>query len=153
MLSGDAALPAVRVGLRSPIDDVRRLCTAALDHLVDEDSFPTLTAMLNDREPQVRIEALHALAYDRCKDNACGPDAAEVLGPAITLLLRDPDRHVRAQACEVVGRWVHSHEKAVEALNHAKSNDFAPTVRKKASWYAPGRTIYRKTQPKTRSRA
>jgi HEAT repeat protein len=145
VLSGEAALPAVREGLGSPNAVVRRQCTRALDHLVDEASFPTLVAMLDDPDPQVRIEALHALACDRCKDNACRPAAADVLGKAIALLAGDPDRHVRAYACELVGRWVHSHESARDAVVAARDNDPAPAVRKKAGWHAPGGTIFQKT--------
>jgi len=74
MSSGQAALPAIRVGLTSPMADGRRLCTKTLDQLIDEDSFPTLITMLDDGNPQVRVEALHALACDRCKDNTCRPD-------------------------------------------------------------------------------
>lgn len=146
VLSGESALSAIRVGLSSPVADVRRLCTKALDHLVDEGSFPMLIAMLDDDDPQVRVEALHALACDRCKDNACRPDAGSVLGSATRILLSDPDRRARQYACEVVGRWVHTHPAAVEALVEASTADSDPAVRKKAGWYAPGGTIYRKTR-------
>ncbi len=147
ILSGERALPAVRAGLSSPVDEVRVLCTKALDHLVDEVSFPMLIGMLDDADPRVRIEALHALVCDRCKDNACRPSPEEVLSRAIAILRGDPDRHVRERACELVGRWVHSHPAATEALRAARDRDAAATVRKKAGWYAPGGTIYRKTAP------
>ena len=153
VVSGDCALPAIRVGLRSPVDDVRRLCTKAFDHLVDEDSFATLVAMLDDRDPKVRIEALHALACERCKKYACRPDVAVVLGRSITVLRSDSDRHVRERACEVVGRWVHTHHAAVEALVEAMANDTSAAVRKKASWYAPGGTIFLKTQQRNSGHA
>ena len=145
VLSGEAALPAVREGLTSTVTDVRRQCTRALDHLVDEATFPTLIVMLDDPEPQVRIEALHALACDRCKDNACRPSPTDFLGKAISILSGDPDRHVRAYACDLVGRWVHTHEEAKLAVIAARDHDPAPAVRKQAGWHAPGGTIYRKT--------
>jgi HEAT repeat protein len=146
VLSGSQSVPAVRRGLRSPIDDVRRLCTRALDHLVDADSFPILIEMLDDSDARVRIEALHALACDRCKANDCRPDARAVLDRAIRLLLHDTDRHVRAWACELVGRWVHDLDVAASALVNARDNNHAPAVRKKASWYAPGGTIFERTK-------
>jgi HEAT repeat protein len=149
VLSGGQALPAIRKGLTSPIDDVRRLCTRVLDHLVDEDSFPTLIEMLDDPDPRTRVEALHALACDRCTDNGCRPDASAVLDRAIRLLRTDVDRHVRERACEVVGRWVHEHEAAANALAKARDADPSPSVRKKASWYAPGGTIFAKTTPRS----
>jgi hypothetical protein len=147
VLSGPEALPAIRIGLRSDDSAVRRYCTRALDHLVDETSFPILIEMLADREPTVRVEAIHALACDRCKETGCRPSPTEVLDRAIDLLLHDRDTHVRANACELVGRWVHSHVAAVEALIQSNEQDPSPAVRKKAGWYAPGGTIFRKTAP------
>lgn len=147
VMSGDAALPAIREGLRHECADVRMYCSKALDHLVDEESFPELVAMLGDPDPRVRWDTLHALACDRCKDNACRPNKDDVLPRAIALLQEDASDHVRAIACEVVGRWVHTEQVAASALTRARDNDRSPAVRKKAGWYAPGGTIYRKTQP------
>lgn len=58
--SGAEALPAIREGLRHPSADVRMYCTRALDHLVDGDSFSRLVEMLDDPDPRVRWDALHA---------------------------------------------------------------------------------------------
>lgn len=146
--AGAPALPAVRAGLRHRNADVRSHCAQALDHLVDEESFALLVELLDDEDDRVRWHALHALACDRCKDNACRPSMSTVLGPAIRCLRDDPSRHVRAIAAEVVGRWAHEDERAARALVEARDLDTAPTVRKKAAWYAPGGTIYRKTAPK-----
>jgi hypothetical protein len=145
--SGAEALPAIRQGLRSTNADIRMYCAKALDHLVDEESFGDLVEMLEDPDPRVRWDALHALACDRCKDNACRPRKSEVLPRAVALLRGDPSKHVRAVACEVA-RWVHTDAVAVEALVEARDNDPEPSVRKKAGWHAPGGAIYRKTQPK-----
>lgn len=143
--SGQPALEAVRAGLHHEQPDVRMFCARVLDHLADEDSFPDLIAMLADPDPRVRGHTLHALACDRCKDNACRPAKEDVLPRAIQLLGGDPDRGVRAGAVEVVGRWVHSDERAAVALVAARDHDPAPAVRKKAGWYAPGGTIFKKT--------
>jgi HEAT repeat protein len=153
VLSGSAALPAVRRGLSHDNADVRLHCVKALDHLVDEDSFPALIAMLSDDDPRVRRDALHALACDRCKENACRPEIGAVLPLGIRLLQTDPDRHVRAMAAEVVGRWVHTDACAQEAIGAARDEDGDPSVRKKAGWYAPGGPIHRKTKPKVRRTA
>jgi len=144
MTSGKDALPAVRAGLRDENADVRMYCAKALDHLVDETAFPDIIGLLDDPDARVRWDALHALACDRCKDNACRPDKDAVLPRAVALLAADPSPHVRAISCEVVGRWVHSDEVAVTALVSAHHNDPSPAVRKKAGWYSPGGTIYRK---------
>ena len=97
------------------------------------------------RAPRVRLHALHALGCDRCKDTDCRPAKERVLPPAIGLLLRDGDKHVRAMAAEVVGRWVHSDSAASTALIESRDRDPEPSVRKKSSWYAPGGAIHRRT--------
>jgi len=148
VLSGAPALPAVREGLRHSNPEVRRYCTKVLDHLVDEESFGDLVRVLDDPDPRVRADALHALACDRCKQGGCLPSKDAVLGPAIDALLHDPDKHVRAHAVGVVGRWVHSDESAVAALIAAREQDPDPSVRKRASWDAPGGTIFTKTLPR-----
>jgi HEAT repeat protein len=146
--SGGDALPAVRVGLRHDNADVRMYCAKAMDHLVDEAAYPDLIDLLDDPDPRVRRDALHALACDRCKDHSCRPDRAAVLPRVIEVLRGDPSPHVRAAACEVIGRWVHGDAAALAALVLAHENDPSPAVRKKAGWYAPGGTIYAKTGPK-----
>jgi hypothetical protein len=65
------------------------------------------------------------------------------------LMRRDPNRHVRAMAVEVVGRWVHTDQEATAALIDALHADPDPTVRKKAGWYAPGGPIYLRTRRTT----
>lgn len=116
--------------------------------LVDEESLASLLIMVGDPAAGVRIDALHALACDRCKTGGCRPAESDVLAPAVRLLRTDPNKYVRAMACEVVGRWAHSSGAAVEALCAARDADPEPSVRKKAGWYAPGGTIYRKTAPR-----
>jgi hypothetical protein len=150
LLSGEAALPAVRRGLQDASADVRMYCAKVLDHLVDEESFTNLLAALDDPDPRVRWDALHAVVCDRCKESACRPDPAEVLPRAIEILGSDSSKYVRAMAAEVVGRWVHANEDGANALVEARTSDPEPSVRKKAGWYAPDGTIYRKTLPRQR---
>jgi len=146
--SGRAALPAVQAGLRHESAAVRAQCAEALDHLVDEASYPLLVACLDDPDPRVRAKALHALACDRCKDHACRPDKAAVLAPALRCLRHHPDKYVRTAAVEVVGRWVHGDAAVAAALVEANEADPEPLVRKKAGWYAPGGAVYRRTAPR-----
>ena len=75
--------------------------------------------------------------------------AAAVLPPALALLIADPSPRVRAGACEVACAWAHSRREAAEALRASACTDPSPAVRKKASWYAPGGPIFRRTQPRT----
>jgi HEAT repeat protein len=145
-LGSDACGP-VRDGLGHESPRVRMLCCQVLDRVMDADSIPALVDALADPDEEVRIQALHALACDRCKSGTIRPSAEAVLGTAIGLLRDDGSPHVRARAAELVGAWVHSRSDAVAALEAAASGDASPAVRKKASWYAPGGTIYRRTRP------
>jgi hypothetical protein len=60
------------------------------------------------------------------------------------VLRQDGSAQVRARAAELVGAWAHTHPEAAEALLASASGDPSPAVRKKAAWYAPGGTIYRR---------
>jgi HEAT repeat protein len=147
------ALPAIRQGLRHRSPDVRYWCCQYLDHFLVPDAMDELVAMLDDPDNRVRCMALHALACDRCKEDACHLDEAKVLPRAIALMVDDPDPHVRASAIGMVGRWVHTTPDAEAALLRTKNSDASPAVRKKASWYVPGGTVHRRTAPKVRRKA
>ena len=71
-----------------------------------------------------------------------------VLPTAVGLLAGDPSALVRAYAAELVGQWARSHPSASDAISRAAADDPSPSVRKKASWYAPGGTIYERTAPR-----
>ncbi|HMD91774.1 MAG TPA: HEAT repeat domain-containing protein [Trebonia sp.] len=146
-LGPDAAVPA-RDGLSHPDLRVRVNCCKVLDHVMGQDDLAAVIGALADPEPEVRWNALHALACDRCKAGECRPSAAAVLPPALALLTADPSPRVRAGACEVVGAWAHSRREAAAALQVSAGTDPSPAVRKKASWYAPGGPIFRRTRPK-----
>jgi HEAT repeat protein len=146
---GVEALPAVRAGLRHDHPDVRLHCCRFLDRYLLPETFSDLIDMLNDSDIRVRCTALHTLACDRCKQGiGCRPEEAAVLPRAMTLLVSDPDAHVRAMAIEVVGRFVHSNALATAAVVAAARSDESSTVRKKAGWYAPGGSIHRRTTPR-----
>ena len=145
---GEDAVGAIRAGLRHENPAVREGCCRLLDHLVDTDSMSQLIAMADDPDARVRIVAFHALACDRCKGDTCAPGADEVLEPALQHLASDPDAHVRTYAAELVGKFVHTDGRAVTALETAHAQDPSPAVRKKAGWFAPGGTIYKRTVPR-----
>ncbi|MEU1179961.1 HEAT repeat domain-containing protein [Streptomyces sp. NPDC005820] len=144
---GENALSAIRVGLRDADPAVREGCCRLLDHLVDTGSMGQLVAMADDPDARVRIAAFHALACDRCKGETCAPGPDRVLEPALRHLAADPDPQVRARAAELVGKFAHSDARAAAALRASHANDPSRAVRKKAGWYAPGGTIYRRTAP------
>ena len=145
---GRAASAAAKSGLQHPNEQVREYCCQVLDHLMDADSASALIEALDDPAERVRLAAAHALACERCKDGAWRPVAASVLPRAIALLAADESAHVRAMAVELVGMWVHSEPAACTAIERAAAADPAASVRKKAAWYAPGGTIYRRTKPR-----
>jgi HEAT repeat protein len=148
VLSGAPALPAVRRGLQSEDAAIRNGCARVLDHLVDDDSYPDLIALLSDDSAEVRVNALHALACDRCKDNECRPPKRDIFEHGLAMMRDDPDRHVRAMAIEIVGRFVHEDPVAEQALIAAHDGDADPTVRKMAGWFAPGGPRWEKTRPR-----
>jgi HEAT repeat protein len=141
---GSGAAEAAREGLRHDDARVRQYCCVILDHVLDDASIGPLIQALDDPAARVRMQAVHALACDRCKKGACRPAPQAVLPRAIALLASDPSAHVRAYAAELVGRFAHSHPAACEAISNAAAHDPSPAVRKKASWYAPGGTIYQR---------
>ena len=145
---GPEATEAARAGLAHPDERVREQCCKILDHLMDADSIPLLIDALADPCERVRIAAVHALACDRCKTGACRPAPEAVLPRAVGLLAGDPSALVRAYAAELVGQWAHNHPAARDAITHAAARDPSPSVRKKASWYAPGGAIYERTAPR-----
>lgn len=145
---GPEATQAARDGLAHPDERVREQCCKILDHLMDADSIPLLIGALADPCERVRIAAVHALACDRCKTGACRPAPEAVLPTAVGLLAGDPSALVRAYAAELVGQWARSHPAARDAITRAAAHDPSPSVRKKASWYAPGGTIYERTAPR-----
>lgn len=136
--------------MRHPDPAVREQCCKLLDHLLVEDAVDEMIAMLDDPVPAVRVAAVHALSCDRCKTSVSCPAEALVLAPGLRLLGQDPDAHVRAMAIELVGRFAHSNAEAGTALVRTRAGDPSPAVRKKAGWYAPGGTIYCRTERATR---
>ena len=150
---GGQALPAIRSGLRHSSADVRFHCCRFLDRYLQPDILPDLLRMLDDGDERVRMTTLHTLACDRCKDGSCRPEKGEVLPRALKLLAHDPSAHVRAMAIEVVGQFVPGEPSALSGVEMAARSDSSPAVRKKAGWYAPGGTIYRRSAPRNADRA
>jgi HEAT repeat protein len=145
---GSAASVAARRGLRHANEQVREYCCLVLDRLTDADDVAALMEVLDDPAERVRLAAVHALACERCTETSWRPSAVSVLPRAIALLTEDESAHVRAVAVELVGQWVHGHPAACSAIERAAAADPAPAVRKKASRYAPGGAVYRRTRPR-----
>lgn len=76
---GEAALPAVRDGLKHPDWHVRHWCAIYLDRGADPDTLKDLVPLLTDPEPKVRLWAIHSIACEHCKDYACPIDVVPLL--------------------------------------------------------------------------
>jgi hypothetical protein len=139
---GSAATAAAEDGLSHPDPRVRELCCMLLDHVAGSATCALLLEAMHDPAPEVRIQAIHALACERCKADSCRPDAAAVLPAALTVLAEDPCAKVRSYAVELVGVWVHTDSRCAAALTSAAHEDPSAAVRKKAAWYAPGGVIF-----------
>jgi HEAT repeat protein len=120
--AGQPAVPAVRRGMDHPKPIVRRLCTSILDHLADEAAFVDLVAALDDEDPEVVKRALHALACDQCKENACRP-GEDLFVPRALDLLHHPNADIRASAIDTLGKVVARRPDVVEALAEVAQHD------------------------------
>jgi HEAT repeat protein len=96
LAAGQAAVAAVLAGLSHPRPRVRRGCAGFFDHHGTEACVPGLTrALLADPVANVRREAVHSLACDRCKAAPLGVDAVPLL---IERIENYPSAKVRAEA-------------------------------------------------------
>lgn len=136
--AGQPAVPAVRRGLQHPDPVVRRLCASILDHLADELAFVDLVAALDDDDPGVLKRALHALACDRCKENACRP-GEELFVPRALELLQHPNADIRASAIDTLGKVAARRPEVAEALAHVARRDRDPGLRGMARRRVPTR--------------
>jgi HEAT repeat protein len=130
----DAA--ALRAALRDPDPDVRRRAARALDHLpLDNQTATALLELIREeRIPKVRGAAVHVLACEGCKPEACQLDF-DVVGLLIALLREDPSAEVRRQTIE--GLRAAKHEPRVLEAIRAALNDPARKVRSKAVFLLP----------------
>jgi HEAT repeat protein len=133
LLSGPAALPALRRGLQHDKAIVRLQCVRIFDQLVDEESLPELVLALDDEDPTVRARALHSLACDRCKQNECRP-AEDVWVPRAISLLGDPDPDLRAAAIDALGKVASRRSEVAAALAAAAEADADKGLRGMARW-------------------
>ena len=136
--AGQPAVPAVRRGMHHPKPIVRRLCTSILDHLADEAAFVDLVAALDDEDPQVLKRALHALACDQCKENACRP-GEELFVPRALDLLHHPNADIRASAIDTLGKVASRRPDVADALAAVAEHDRDAHLRSMARTRVPER--------------
>ena len=133
LAAGAPALPAIRRGLQHEQPMVRRVCVSLLDHLVDEASVPDLVAAIEDDDPEVVRRALHALACDQCKENACRPGEDLWVPRALQLLRNDVHPDIRAGAIDALGKVVRRRADVAAALAELSGRDADPGLRNMAA--------------------
>jgi HEAT repeat protein len=151
--AGNAALPAVRRGLRSTNPAVRVRCVNVLDHIADESSFEDLVDLLDDHDPDVVARALHALACDKCKEGACRPGEGLFVPKAIELLQTHPVADVRFHALDALGKVAPRRPEVVAVLEQVAERAHKPSARKAAKLRCPGGAIYEREHRATQARA
>ena len=98
---GEAALPAIRGGLRHGHWQVRKWSAMVLDLVADSESLAALVPLLRDPKADVRLWAVHSLACDHCKDDVpCPVDAVPHL---IERIETDESIRVRRMATIMLG--------------------------------------------------
>jgi HEAT repeat protein len=96
LAAGQTGVAAVADGLAHPNPRVRRGCACFFDHHGDDACVPGLVrALLTDPVANVRREAVHSLACDRCKASPLEADAVPLL---IDRIENDPSYKVRREA-------------------------------------------------------
>jgi HEAT repeat protein len=121
--AGGAAVPALRRGLHHPKAIVRQQCVRIFDQLVDEESLADLVVALDDDDPGVCARALHALACDRCKKNACRPGEDLWVPRAIDFLEHHSNPDIRAAAIDALGKVADRRPDVVAVLEEAAGHD------------------------------
>lgn len=117
---------------------VRRLCVSLLDQLVDDDGLPDLVAALDDDDAGVVRRALHALACDQCKQNACTPGDELFVPRALGLVREHPDVDVRAGAIDALGKAAGRRAAVADLLADAGAGERDPRLRSMLRGRIPG---------------
>ena len=136
---GARTVGALRRGLQHPNPEVRRACVNLLDHFVDDESLPALVAAVDDPDPHVSARALHALACDRCKENACRPAEDLWVPRALDIVRSHPHPRVRASAIDALGKVVRRRPEVADALAEVAETDRVAGLRTMARRLTPVR--------------
>ena len=97
---GEAALPALREGLKHGNWQVRRWSAICLDQVADAEALADLVPLLRDPKSKVRLWAVHSLACDHCKDGVVCP--VDVVPLLIERIEMDGSIRVRRMATIVL---------------------------------------------------
>jgi len=98
---GDAALPAIRGGLKHDDWRVRKWSAMCLDQVADEAALADLVPLLRDPISQVRLWAVHSISCDHCKEDVSCP--VDVVPHLIERIQVDGSIRVRRMAAIMLG--------------------------------------------------
>jgi HEAT repeat protein len=137
--AGLKAVPQLLGALVDPYWRVRRACLRVLDHQpLTREIAERLIAMLEDPHRKVRDAALHTLACEGCKPEACEADLPDIVGVVIERALNDSSATVRRHA---VGALVHpaasSKPRVREAIEQVFREETNPRVLRIARFALP----------------
>lgn len=128
---GQAALPAVRAGLRSDDWRVRRDCLRFLDHQADPESGRLALECLDDAHPEVRKWAAHALGCDRCK--AQGRSDFDAVPYLLRVVDEDPSLRVRRSAVVALAWNQPCDQRVAACLRELLASEVDPKIRMHAA--------------------
>jgi len=98
---GEAALPALRDGLRHGHWEVRRWSAICLDQVADAEALEALVPLLRDPKSKVRLWAVHSIACEHCKPGVTCP--VDVVPLLIDRVEHDDSIRVRRMAVAMLG--------------------------------------------------
>ncbi len=113
----DTAMAQLLHAAKHPNPKVRWFCAHELDHLATAESIDTLLGLAADPVVKVRMEAVHALGCERCKQ--CKIDL-DLVGLLIDFAVNDSAAKVRGAA--------------IHALGYLPADPRAATVLQELSW-------------------
>lgn len=112
-----------------PNPKVRWFCAHELDHLATNESVETLLRLTRDPVAKVRVEAVHALGCERCKQcHLC----VDMVGLLVDFALNDPEEKVRGAAIFALG-YLPADERAVVTLQQIVDNETSAEGLRKAA--------------------
>jgi len=98
--AGKLALPDILQGLEDPSWQIRKWCTALLDHHADQRCIEPLLRRLHDSHADVRRHAVHSIGCQPCKGDSICVDIVSFL---IDRVLNDESIRVRRSAAHMLG--------------------------------------------------
>jgi HEAT repeat protein len=128
--AGKLALIDILEGLEHPDWQVRKWCTALLDHHADQRCIQPLVRRLTDPYADVRRHAVHSIGCQPCKDDSLCIDIVSLL---IERALNDASIRVRRSAVHMLGNQPYD-TRALETLEYMIGKEKDSKLLSNAMW-------------------